>query len=302
MTRYETLILIFLSLLSSCDSKQNLENFFDKEGEKQRQILAANHITKKTEILIRNDSLKSINLIEKILYFNDHGLCTLAVSPHYEYRQSLKKGKGPVSIDDLEIDGRTNNYLGFNDSTFYEYDKSYRLIKIVNVYQENLNSKFRNETVIEYDEHGNEVSSCFSTETTPISCEYRVYDYSKNGKIVSRKDSFDYEVYLDFSKPHIYKYDKSGNLTFDGDEYIYDDQGRVIEILPYYSQYSGKKIKYDNEGRKIEEIQTHYPNDRKVLQVAKPVIYYKYDSRNLIVEKKEVSGGKVLSLTKYHYE
>ncbi len=162
--------------------------------------------------------------------------------------------------------------------------------------------QLKSQTELVYDKHGNKVSSCFSTERTEISCRYSTYEYDNDGKILSRKDSADYEVNYEYSKPFIYRYDKKGNLTFDGAEYILDSNQNVIEVIPYDQMNFGAKRKFDNSGRKIEETETYYNRvSKKVIELSEPK-HYKYDTRDFIIEIKKLRGERLTALHKFEYE
>ncbi len=284
-----------LILFSSCRQTKPIDY-----NENDRVKIENAHVSKLTIIKIAyNDSthLPKWERTERYKFFNEYGLCSLEVKPDYNY---YKDPKQFLSVEE------TIDYTGHNDSTFYFYNNDFRLTqeieKIIDI--NNGYATLQKETNYVYDNQGNLTSECFSLTTTEVKCLFSSYEYDNQDRIISRQDSVDY-IIDDSSmlKKEVYIYDNNGNIVNDGHyKYKLDEKGNVLEAIPLTSSsFIGRRTKYDRNGNKIEEAET-YADNKMELTESNVKTFFKYDSRGLITEEKNMIGRNIIFLLKYQYQ
>lgn len=286
-----SLLLLIILILVSC-TNQKKYNYHDNISHDQSAI-AKIGISKSTETKIQNDSNGNAiwKRVEKYRFFNEKGLCIKEIKPAYEHKFS--DFKDMIGVE-------TINYLGFSDTIYNEYDKVGHLIKRTESTFDYKGNNYNKTTEFKYNGNGNLTSECTRAENSEIQCIYSEYKYGSDKQIISRKDSTDFEIEWDLSKPFDYKYDEERNLVYDGKYlYVINKAAKTIEMIPKRKFYEGIKYSFDKSSRKIKETRTFEVEQN--WKEGDETLFFKYDSRELLVETKVIIKGKIKYLLNYTY-
>lgn len=140
---------------------------------------------------------------------------------------------------------------GSTESKLYEYDSENRMIKMIDVYNENMESA----TIYEwfYDEDGLLTKESFEYASGGVRTkEYNEYEYDNEGKLISK-------TIMDGGLSYVtYYYDENGNLArsvrepeegYDGlyiiETYFYDGNGNLIKKIYDRKRSDGSAVLYD---------------------------------------------------------
>lgn len=283
---------VFLIFLSC--NRQRKFNYHDEISD-NKEIIARNHISKSTEIQIKYDSASNPiwKRVERINFFNEKGLCVKQIEPKYDI-------KFKTTGEDIHA-VESSNYLGFSDTIYFEFDDLGHLIKKVESTFDHSGLNYHKKTEFIYDVNGNVISDCTHPEDAEIQCIYSDYVYGSDMQILSRKDSTDFEIEWDLSKAFQYQYDDSNNLVFDGNyKYILDKSANTIEMIPQRKYFGGIKYSFDEKHRKIKETRIYEVGGK--WKESGEITYYKYDAKDLLIEKKILVNDKMKYLVNYNYE
>ena len=181
--------LIFLSCKQ--ERKFNYHDFASKD----KEIISKNHVMKSIETKIIYDSIGDVILkrIEKISFFNSNGLCEKEIIPRYEVKSSR--------IDYINLPVETSTFLGFNDTIYYEFNNQGQLTKSKESTYDNNGKIYLQINELTYNKNGDVISDCTQAENYEIQCIYSNYVYGNDKQIISRKDSADFKIEWDLSKP-----------------------------------------------------------------------------------------------------
>ncbi len=304
------ILIFFTFLFSTCTRNKNF-NYHD-ELIHESKILENNHVHKITETRVELDTLGNPDWkrIETIKFFNDKGLNVKLLTPRYIIEWTGGKAiKGKLFLSPRGSI-HTYRYAGYTDTIYREYNRFSKLKKEIEISHEE-NGRLFSPVIYEYayNNNGNLISTCRTLENLPISCLYMEYKYGDDGQIILRKDSSDYlpsgvTMSYEISKPFEYKYDDNRNLIFNGlNIFNLDEKGNVLDRIPTrISPNAGVKRKFDSQGNLIEELSTYFNlQEHKVMEQDEKT-YYKYNDKNLIIEKKIISKNRIKRLFKYEYE
>lgn len=304
------IILFTYLLLQGCEniniSKETITHFETEDY--NPKIAKQNKVVKRSKYEILNeDQGPPVRKLRLIDYFDTNGLCTLSVAPNYHMVKVDTSGfhkLDPIEQFKFQFEKEGIEPTGYNDSTFYTFDKYSNLIrnfhKETNIYG-GLYSKSNLE--IKYDKYGNSIKRCIIDHEYENICSYTTYNYNESKKAISMTVSS--SRYLTekgdenpISHTFNFTYNDKGQLLSDGEfSYEYFPNGRIK------AKYSGQndqrkaihEYQYDNMGNLTKYI--HYYGAKNSFTEINM-----YDDSNLIIEKKVIySDRKEVTLFKYEY-
>jgi YD repeat-containing protein len=310
----KVVIILFLFFFVGCKTKplNNFENdifCFNRDS-----IIKVKNIEKIEHYKVNIDSGKTNWVrLEYSEVFNKNGNIIYLMRPTYlsiENKNYLLQKEGWTLEDKAKNMAplETNIPTGRIDTTFYFYNKANKLIK---------EKENNGETTYQYDEHGNEVSRCATSDNSETFCNYTIYEY-QNGRIIFKRDS------LGASSIFNRHNDKQSISSIPKNKFIYDKVGRIIsngivsrkfnsvgKVVEVDKQINGKFVlDYDNRGNNTQ--MTIYKigfsfTDNKTNKTTNPYrppkyVNYIYDSIDLIIEEKTLDNNyKLIELNKIKY-
>ena len=189
----------------------------------------------KPTVIMSGGKALSPNKIRSIEYYDSKELCILEVNPSYEMELNNAAGNSKLTESEkffLQKEVESNVPTGFYDSNFYFYDENDRLIKS----EQHKTNRFgisyiefiQNYT---YDNNGNIIQKCTSTENINSYCRYTIFQYNNKAQVISEVDSFT----LDIQRPDR---PNKGQVR----EYRYNSNGMVSSIGETNFIYNEKKL------------------------------------------------------------
>ncbi|QBN18943.1 hypothetical protein [Flavobacterium nackdongense] len=310
----KVVIILFLFFFVGCKTKplNNFENdifCFNRDS-----IIKVKNIEKIEHYKVNIDSGKTNWVrLEYSEVFNKNGNIIYLIRPTYlsiVNKNYLLQKEGWTIEDKAKNMAplETNIPTGRIDTTFYFYNNSNKLIK---------EKESNGETTYQYDEHGNEVSRCATSDNRETFCNYTIYEY-QNGRIIYKRDSLGASSIFN-------RYDDKRSISsIPKNKFIYDKEGRIIsngivsrkfnsvgKVVEVDKQINGKFVlDYDNRGNNtqmtIYTIGFSFTDNKtnKTTNSYRPPKYvnYIYDSNNLIIEEKTLDNNyKLIELNKIKY-
>ena len=305
------IILTILFLIISCNKPvQKQYNLFDRDD---RTYILKNNISEITEYEIGLDTSGNSlwKRISTIKLYDKKGNLIKTISPGYITKPWPKSSPEGLSMDAISYYStisETNIPNGKVDTTYFDYDDNGNL----------LSSKNEFLLTYKYDLNNNEIEKCVSSEYTETVCNFKRFVYDENQRIKYSIDSSgarasrDGRKYDLTTKKSFFKYDKNGNVVFDG-EYnrIFNQKGLLVKVYKFNNDNNNYveniyELKYDNKNVKIvEKYTSQLPVDqfKKNTSIYSKKKYFYYDTKGLLIQEKTLNNkDKLVSLIKYEYK
>ncbi len=271
------------------------------------ETIKKNKVKMQKEFRVSLNSIGGANWkrLETVKVFNEHGLCIMEVNPHYKSLEidPVEIRKKNLSLLDALSNNKTNIYLGINDSTFYEYDNKNNKIKEVKRTYNDEGIMFNDEIIThKYDNNGNEVEFCLTSEMSETMCKYFAYKYIDGNRIAKSYDSINSPINGRFIvNSYKYEYDAEGNVISDG---VFKYKFRDEKLLSIKSGLLYDVFEYSKNGNLLADITYCDVHSDQLTKNDKPCTYfiYQYNDNGLVNEKKNLQDNKVKEVFKYEYD
>ena len=328
MKRIFLLTIIIISIWS-CKSKQierDKMKFFDEDYYRPESIKTNKVKTRMSYSIKEKDGFNEKKLFA-IYHFNSNGYLTLKVKPIYKYVPPDTSNFSNIKTKILQqitremyakgqLNVESNIETGFYDSTFYNYNENWFLIKKIfkkgNSFGDDIVAETNN---YKYDDNGNLIENCNEKPDSRNFCSYKLYEYDKNYRVINYRDSFSMNIVTPKSKKYNFEYDNLGRVIYDGIcRYQYNEKNFCIfreEIYQYNNIYSIDKnyFELDNEGNKKRTTNLKYSTgdyseitfDEKKIKFDTSYTCYSYKN-NLLIETTGLDNNlNQIFLNKFEY-
>ena len=248
---HASIIISILFLLISCN-KSNI-NTYDLFENHERDIVVKNKISRITETKIGLDIYGNSlwKRTELIKCFNEKGYLIMKICPEY-LKSSVECPQGIDVFTFYSSDmSSTNISNGRSDTTYYKYDTQGNLIT------EKLHGLI---ITRKYDINNNCTETCVKTDYSETGCNYSIFMYDKQNRVIARLDSFGVNSNnqgIKYQRPNtksLYEYDKLGRIIFDGKiKRVFNTKNQLSELTENDDGFSNKYLCFYNEdGNRVQ--------------------------------------------------
>lgn len=299
-------IIVAFTIVSCNIQAQKKYDLFEKDN---REYVLNNNISEiiEYEIGLDTSGTSMWKRVSNRKLYNKEGLLIKSISPDYISRPWKVNGSQGATLDEINYNlnmTKTDIPSGKIETTSYEYNDKGNLISLKG---SNIHITYK------YDINNNEIEKCVSSEYGETVCNYKKFVYDENQKIKYSIDSLGVRASSDGrkynlpTKKYYFKYDKKGNVIFDGRyNRMFNEEGLLISVIEYSSDNKDIKIKYeytyDTNKRKASEAFTQILSySAKTTNTTRK--YFYYDDKGLLKQEKTLDkNDKLISLLNYEYK